>query len=130
MCPSRRPASHRRSGVLGAVAALALVVVGAQPAGAAVVAGALDCVAPAQVDVEGGRLVADWDGVQKDRNNYTTAEKLAMEQDFQAAKEALGFDLDLADIKDPIEIDVYFHVVRKNGTIDGGNIPVRGFARR
>ena len=43
-------------------------------------------------EVDGGRLVENWDGIQKDRNNYTDAEVDAIEADFQARLKALGFD--------------------------------------
>lgn len=108
---------------MASAAALALTGFTASAASAAPVTGALDCAAPELESVAGGRQLVGWDGIQKDPHNFTDAEKIAMERNFQAAKDALGFDLDVEDIKEPIDIDVYFHIVRKDRTVEGGNIP-------
>jgi hypothetical protein len=111
---------------IGTAAAAALVAtsLGAGSAAAAPVAGgALNCAPLVLNDVDGGRTITNWAGIQKDRNNYTDAEVAANERDFQARMAALGFDPDLEDIHDPIMIDTFIHIVREDGTIDGGNIP-------
>ena len=113
------PALRRVAQLVGTGAAAALVAtsLGAGTAAAAIDSGAVDCVVP----TAGGRVPLAT--VQKDPAGPTAAEAAAMERDFAARKAALGFDIDLADIRDPIDVDVYYHVVHKDGTVDGGNIP-------
>jgi hypothetical protein len=108
---------------IGAALTLAAASLGAGSAAAAPLSGALECAPLVLTPVTGGLTVANWDGIQKDRNNYTDAEVAAGERDFQARLAALGVDTDVADIRDPITIDTYFHIVRADGTVEGGNVP-------
>ena len=120
------PAVRRIAQLIGTGAAAALVATTLGVGGAAaapVAGGTIDCAPLGLTDVDGGRLVANWDGIQKDRNNYTAAEKAAMQRDYEARAAAMGFDIDLEDIKEPIDVDVYMHVVREDLTVDGGNVP-------
>ena len=110
---------------IGAATALALTTLGASGASARTIAGgSIDCASLSLTEVEGGRLVENWDGIQKDRNNYTADEKIAMERDYRARAKEIGYeDVDLLDIKDPIEVEVYMHIVREDLTVEGGNVP-------
>jgi hypothetical protein len=123
---TKRRAVQRAAQLIGMIAAAALVtttlgVVGA--AAAPIAGGAIDCAPMVLNDVDGGRLITNWDGVQKDRNNYTDAEVEAFEADFQSRLAALGYDPDVDDIRDPVTIEVYIHVVRQDETVEGGNVP-------
>lgn len=113
------PALRRVAQLIGTGAAAALVAtsLGAGTAAAAIDSGAVDCLVP----TADGRVPMAT--VQKDPTGPTAAEAAAMERDFEARKAALGFDIDLEDIRDPINVDVYYHVVHKDGTVEGGNIP-------
>ncbi len=114
------PALRRVAQLVGTGAAAALVAtsLGAGTAAASIESGALDCVVST---ADSKTLPAAT--VQRDPVGPTAAEAAAMESDFEARKAALGFDIDLEDIRDPINIDVYYHVVHKDGTVEGGNIP-------
>jgi len=114
------PALRRVAQLVGTGAAAALVAtsLGAGTAAAAIDSGAIDCV----VSTTDSKTVPT-NTVQRDPVGPTVAEAAAMERDFEARKAALGFDIDLEDIRDPIEVDVYYHVVHKDGTVEGGNIP-------
>ena len=104
---------------IGAVAALVVTSLGAGSASAAPVAsGALEL-----HRAVGRQPTVQPATIQKDPHHFTDAQVAAMEREFQAAKDALDDDLDLVDIKDPIEIEVYMHIVREDGTVEGGNIP-------
>ena len=109
---------------IGAAAALALTTLGAGGAAARTIGGGtIDCAPLSLTEVDGGRLVDNWDGIQKDPHNYTAAEKAAMQRDYTARAIAMGHDIDLEDIKDPINVEVYMHIVREDRTIEGGNVP-------
>jgi hypothetical protein len=114
------PALRRVAQLVGTGAAAALVAtsLGAGTAAASIESGALDCVVPTA-----DSKTLPTATVQRDPVGPTAAEAAAMESDFKARKAALGFDIDLEDIRDPINIDVYYHVVHKDGTVEGGNIP-------
>ena len=114
------PALRRVTQLVGTGAAAALVAtsLGAGTAAASIESGALDCVVPTA-----DSKTLPTATVQRDPVGPTAAEAAAMESDFEARKAALGFDIDLEDIRDPINIDVYYHVVHKDGTVEGGNIP-------
>lgn len=114
------PALRRVAQVVGtgAVAALAMTSLGAGSASAGIVEnGTLNCIVPT-ADSKTVPLAT----VQKDPLQ-TAAQVAAMEREFQAAMAARGNDLDLVDIKDPIAIKVYMHVIREDGTVAGGNVP-------
>ncbi|MBA2638854.1 MAG: zinc metalloprotease [Nocardioidaceae bacterium] len=114
------PALRRVAQLVGTGAAAALVAtsLGAGTAAAAIDSGAIDCVVPTTAS-----KTVPTTTVQRDPVGPTVAEAAAMERDFEARKAALGFDIDLEDIRDPINVDVYYHVVHKDGTVKGGNIP-------
>jgi hypothetical protein len=118
-------AARRGVRLLGLTSAAALAITGlsAGTASAGLEAGSFVCQATQLSAVPGGNTLAGWDGVQKDRNNYTEAQVAAMEAQFLADKAAAGDDVDLVDIKKPVKVDVYYHIVRTDGTVDGGNIP-------
>ena len=104
---------------IGAVAAMIATTIGAAPASAAPVeSGGLACIVPSA----DSRTVPATD-VKKDPHHFTDAQVAAMEREFQAARDKLGSDLDLEDIKDPINIEVYMHIVREDLTVEGGNVP-------
>jgi len=108
-------------------AAIAVTGFGAGTANAAVVSGVLDC-APTALQTADGRVpgFAVPDGkMAKDRPQDipTVAEMAAMEAEFAKRLSALSFDPTEVDIKDPININVYVHVIREDGTVEGGNIP-------
>jgi hypothetical protein len=103
--------------------ALVTATLGVTSAAAAPMAGDVLCAPVDLTEIEGGRVLTNWDGIQKDRNNLTDAEIAAMERDFQARMDLLGFDPDLEDIRDPIHVDTFFHIVREDRTVEGGNIP-------
>ena len=103
----------------GAVVALAATSLGAGSAAAAPVsASGLSCIV-ATADSNTVRPAT----VQKDPHHFTAEQIAAKERLFQAARDALDEDIDLADIKDPIEIDVYMHIVSEDTSAAGGNIP-------
>ena len=120
------PALRRVAQLVGtsAVAALVMTSFGVGTAAAAPVeSGALDC---APLQIEDGRIAGFNvpDGVmQKDNNNPTAAETAAMEALFQERLAALDFDPSKVDIREPLEINVYVHLLREDLTVDGGNVP-------
>lgn len=107
---------------LTAAAALAVTGLGAGTANAAPLeAGSLECATVLQV--EDGRIgVAVPEGkFQRDRDYPTAAEVAAMEKEFEARKRAMGLD-DL-EIRDPVVIPVWWHVIREGPTWEEGNLP-------
>lgn len=111
--------------LLGLTAAAALAVTGltAGTANAAPLSGgSIEC-ATSTLFTEDGRApgFAVPDGkIVRDNVIPTAAEVLAMEKDFEARKDAMGLN-DL-EIRDPINIPVWWHVIREGDTVDEGNI--------
>jgi len=118
--PTTRFRLARRGGVATASAALVAACLGAGAANAAVSSGALDCAPQALEGTAGGRALVGWDGVQKDPHNHTEAEVAAMEADFQIRLTQLGA---IPDVDESIDVEVYYHVVRADRTVEGGNVP-------
>jgi hypothetical protein len=115
------PALRRVAQLVGAGAAAALVItsLGAGSVAAATIeSGAIDCIVPTA-----NSKTVPLATVQKDPHNFSAEQIAVMEAKFQAARDALGTDVNLADIKDPIEIETYMHLVTKDKTVEGGNVP-------
>lgn len=104
---------------IGTAAVLVATSLGAGAASAATVEnGAITCIAPS-ADSNTARPAT----IEKDPHTFTDAQVAGMEREFQARHDALDQDLDAVDIKEPIEIEVYMHIVREDRTIEGGNVP-------
>ena len=112
--------------LLGLTAAVALAVTGltAGTANAAPLSGgSLEC-ATSTLYTEDGRvpgLAVPEGKVARDNVIPTAAEVLAMEKDFQNRKNQMG--LNELEIRDPVNIPVWWHVIREGPARDEGNIP-------
>lgn len=112
--------------LLGLTAAAALAVTGltAGTANAAPLSGgSLEC-ATGTLYTEDGRVpgfTVPEGKIVRDNVVPTSAEVLAMEEQFQNQKNILG--LNGLEIRDPVQIPVWWHVIREGPTVDEGNIP-------
>jgi len=111
--------------LLGLTAAAALAMTGfGATANAGVVSGALDCAPTGMFSVDGGYTAPDGKYVKDRPQDIPSALDMAvMEADLAERLAALQFDPATVDIKDPIDINVYFHVIREDRSNEGGNIP-------
>jgi hypothetical protein len=118
------PAFRRVAQVAGTGAAAALITAGlAGTASAAPIeSGAFDCAPLSLSDARAPGIVAPEGKLIKDRlSHYPTAEeRAAAEADFKLRKTQLG--LDGLEIRDPVVIEVAWHVIREGGTVEEGNI--------
>jgi hypothetical protein len=111
--------ARRLASLVGVGATAALIVTGlSAPASAAPMgAGGLSCngITTSNVTPPEGKLV-------RDRWDYTSDQLAQFEEQFQSRWKALKKE-GKVDIAPRVDIPVVFHVIRKDGTAAGGNIP-------
>ena len=100
---------------VSAAATLLLATMSAGTATAAVDPGALECFVPAGAATSHGVVAKD--------PITSRADVAAAEREFQQMLATKGIDLDSLDSADPVDIELYVHVLRKNNSVRGGNIP-------